>query len=406
MNVDQKKISQSLLYLLIVLLPVQLGSFFFFDFSYIFGVRIDYLAPALYLTDILTFSLIILNSSHIPKKISLFFFLLLSFVALNVMAAHNSALALYRWIKIIEMVLLFVVIKDLKLHRKMILMAFISFSLIELILALLQISFGSSMQGVWYYLGERNFDLSTPSIAKVSLHGVEVLRAYGTFSHPNSLGGFFVLLYTYILFSHSFTKYKLLKYASLLAITLLVALSFSKIALIAYVLATIYFVIKDGVKSCYFCSFSKIFVALCIAFIFLQAKGDSHTVEKRMYLATSAYHIFLQHPWTGTGLGNYLYAQSKISNPYPYHFLEPVHTIALLALTELGIPLFLLLLYAVRLALKGITSNPATIALVGVVLFTGMFDHYWLTLQQNMLLLPVLFALLKNEDKYDKIDRT
>ena len=33
------------------------------------------------------------------------------------------------------------------------------------------------------------------------------------------------------------------------------------------------------------------------------------------------------------------------------------------------------------------------IALLIVVVFTGFFDHHWLTLQQNMLLLGVVFGL-------------
>src|SRR3989338_7356441 len=53
--------SSFLLFLFILLLPTQLGKHFFFDFSYLSGVRVDYLAPTIYLTDILALLLLIIN---------------------------------------------------------------------------------------------------------------------------------------------------------------------------------------------------------------------------------------------------------------------------------------------------------------------------------------------------------
>jgi hypothetical protein len=36
---------------------------------------------------------------------------------------------------------------------------------------------------------------------------------------------------------------------------------------------------------------------------------------------------------------------------------------------------------------------------LGTILFTGMFDHYWLTLQQNQLLLVMVIGLCWQKDK-------
>lgn len=44
---------QLLFLLALASIPVQLGKFFFFDFSYVLGIPIDYRAPAVYLSDIL-----------------------------------------------------------------------------------------------------------------------------------------------------------------------------------------------------------------------------------------------------------------------------------------------------------------------------------------------------------------
>ncbi len=53
----QDDIVPFILFLFFLLLPTQLGKHFFFPVSFIAGVRIDYLAPTLYTTDILFFLL-------------------------------------------------------------------------------------------------------------------------------------------------------------------------------------------------------------------------------------------------------------------------------------------------------------------------------------------------------------
>ena len=47
------RLHQKLFWLLILLLPVQLGRHFWPDFSFVLGLKIDYLSPTFYLTDLL-----------------------------------------------------------------------------------------------------------------------------------------------------------------------------------------------------------------------------------------------------------------------------------------------------------------------------------------------------------------
>ncbi|MDP4011799.1 MAG: hypothetical protein Q8P72_06265, partial [Candidatus Roizmanbacteria bacterium] len=58
------------IFLFIFFLPTQLGTFFFIPESYIDGIRIDYLAPAVYLTDILVIILIVITViPHLPARL-------------------------------------------------------------------------------------------------------------------------------------------------------------------------------------------------------------------------------------------------------------------------------------------------------------------------------------------------
>jgi hypothetical protein len=80
-----------LLYIFLLLLPAQLGKHFFPNFAFISGVPIDYLAPALFLTDIIAVLLICLNLkiviSFFKNKIALGFFLL---IAINILFAMSG----------------------------------------------------------------------------------------------------------------------------------------------------------------------------------------------------------------------------------------------------------------------------------------------------------------------------
>src|SRR3989338_9410931 len=53
------KIENALFFLTLLFLPTQLGRHFWPSFSYILGIRTDYLSPTLYLTDILILLLFI-----------------------------------------------------------------------------------------------------------------------------------------------------------------------------------------------------------------------------------------------------------------------------------------------------------------------------------------------------------
>ncbi len=200
---------QILFSLLLVLIPTQLGYHWWPGWALVLGRRIDYLSPTLYLTDILIFLLLIswvfvrrkVIISH--KKIQrstgikiIFFFL---FIFLNIFFAANRMVALFAWIKMLEMVGLgaYIVKTKPKFQRVIFFLSIgvLYSSLIAIIQFLLQHSIG----GPFWFLGERAFSAATPGIAQISvcfpnrLNCPLMLRAYATFPHPNVLGGFLAI---------------------------------------------------------------------------------------------------------------------------------------------------------------------------------------------------------------------
>lgn len=402
MRTIRKYLLPTTLYLLLFLLPFQLGTFFFFDFSYVHGVRIDYLAPALYLTDLVALVLIIKNPNVFRIFLNKKLLAILGLVLVGLFGVVSPIIGLYRFLKLLEVIMLYGIFRVKKWEAKPLVIAFTLGAIVQLFLAVTQTTLGHSLGGIWYYAGERTFDIATPGIATVAIRGVEVLRPYGTFPHPNAMAGFYLLLYSFILFwgpfkSPNSSLERGLRGVLFITCSLLIFLSFSKVAILTYLMIAVFTGLRT-LRQCTLCSISKIAIAFALASMFLFARGDSQTIDKRIYLARSAIKIVVQAPLMGVGLGNYLYAQSTVANPYPYHFLEPVHNVFLLALAEVGIVTFVLVAWFTWPCVKNLWQTDAGRTILIVILITGMFDHYWLTLQQNILLLPVVFGLLQKRE--------
>lgn len=389
--------AQVMVWLFLFLLPTQLGKHFFMDFSYINGVRIDYLAPALYVTDLLLILLVALYWRLILKALRQHrktIVVVICFIIAQMLDAKYPFVVLYTSLKLFEVWLAFVLFSSLKLPKRSLFTAFIAGACVQLLIASVQLKTGASIQGVFYYLGERLFTLSSPGIAKASLMGEQFLRPYGTFSHPNSLGGFYALLFAWTLSlrpkTHSLRILRLILGA---LCGMLILISFSKAAIISTAAVGVWYVWQNRHKlTCLPCTVGRLLIGASLAGIFLMAHGDSFSTEKRLFLIQQGIDIIKHHPLLGTGLGHHLYAQAPYPTPYPYFFLQPVHNIFIVLIMQVGLPaggwiLWKFLQWGLR--------NWTHIALPAlIILLTGSADHYWLTLQQNMLLLGTIAGII------------
>ncbi|MEN9328658.1 MAG: hypothetical protein RI947_1466 [Candidatus Parcubacteria bacterium] len=379
----------------VLFLPTQLGKHFFMSFSYLSGVRIDYLAPTLYLTDIIVAALAILNHKIILKYIrrtEVIVLCLLFFI--NALFALSPEVAAYRFVKILELYFVYIVIKSSLLTKADLLWAFLLGGYVELVLAVWQLIENHSIQGLFYFLGERYMTLSTPDIAKATMNSAEFLRPYGTFSHPNSLAGFYLALYIFVLTDPRFKAYRYLKYGFLFVSSALILISFSKAAIFSFLILNVIFLLRNKDLTCNMCRYGRIIILTVLSSIFIYSHGDPFSISKRFDLTIDALAIFFSAPLTGVGLGNYVVAQLRFPIKQPYFFLQPVHNIFLLFITEAGLILGGFIIYYIYRFLKPRIRLEPVVYVVAAIALTGMLDHYWLTLQQNWLLLPLIFALL------------
>ena len=284
-------------------------------------------------------------------------------------------------------------------YRDLFLKILIAAGVIEGLIGLGQFIFQRSL-GL-YLLGESHLGPNILGLARVDLLGNNLIRAYGTFPHPNVLGGF--LLFTIV----ATVWNKSVKYKNILIIIQLISLglTFSRSALLGLLIIIIlYFTCsRDGAcpvstknwKSKKFLAFGSLI--LLISFIFLVRSplqkllsGRDETTILRIEYAKAAIARFIDSPILGRGWGTNSIELPAFST-FPFYFWEwqPVHNIYLLALSDLGIVgllIFLYFIYQITFCRDGVCPVSTSIwkYLFIAYLFIGLFDHYLLTLPQGI----------------------
>lgn len=437
-------------YLLVLFFPSQLGYHFWPSWSFLNGLRIDYLSPVIYFTDILLllvlffwfFSLIYNNSlsgvfiykylfSSQKKIVVVIIFVCFSFFYLN------PYVHLLKIIKLVEFYFLYLYFKK---NYKIFNLKIIAFSLsagliLETFLLVMQFVLQSSVGSFFYFLGERNFNSSTPGIAQVVLNGRLSLRPYGTFSHPNSLAGYFLLGIFIIeyLFSQTFKKptkvISHFKYTVFFLSAIGIFLSFSRsvwvvgffLILLLVVLLNkknrVFIIILQN-KTLFLGSLVILFVFSLFLFPVIKNRmtslstTDSLSLVRRNELNDLALKMFYKKPLIGVGLNNYLISLPLfVEKEARVRFYQPVHNIYLLILAEtglVGLSLFLIFLFTFAkiifwqlLKQKDHSFLYLLFAFVAVF-FLAFLDHYWFTLQQNMLLFVFLIVCFSKHNRLKK----
>lgn len=400
-----RNLEKYVFFILLFAIPLQLGKHFWPNFSYVYGFRLDYVSPTLYITDLLILILFALNFRKF-KKISLpdcKWQLILSFLLiLGVAFSSSPAAGLYGLLKIGEMYFFgWCTYKNFGKFSSTTISKLFSISIfIQVVLASLQVYLQRSLGSIFYILGERTFSAQTPGIANAYINGQMTLRPYGTFPHPNVLAGYLVVVMTYILFNN---KSKVSKFGLVVG-TIGLLLTLSRISLLVWILVITWKVIRETRKNL-FRKACVLTAAVLFVILFtpvgarvLSTNFGDISVRERLFLNTYALKIFEKSPVFGVGWNNFYIEVAKIWQPKDFgltFYLQPVHNIYLLILSQTGIIFTSLAGYLLfRAILKAFNSKrlyifPMLLSLV----FMGFSDHYFLTVQQGQLLSAFVLGL-------------
>lgn len=405
-------------------MPTQLGRHFWPNFSFVSGLRVDYLSPTLYLTDILIgilFCYWLLSKLRIKKILNIGHYwqlgLFFMFLLVGIILSKNIGAGIYGLVKFFEFIFFGYYVAFNAKNLKMIASLFSIGVIFESLLAVFQF-FNSGALGGWlYFLGERMFNAQTPGIAKAVLDGELILRPYGTFSHPNVLAGYLVIGMTLIVSSIKYQVLsikKILFLSSLLIGTIALFLTMSRIAILLWIIVLMISFLNKlkkttsrEISSIFYLLFSIfIFSAILLSPLrlrFLEVDLKETSVTTRLTLMKSSILMFQDKPIFGVGLNNFIVNLPHYQKPNVnsiFEFLQPVHNIYLLILAETGLIGFGIFIWFIKKTI-GHVKGPLLLIL-SLVLILGLFDHYWLTLQQGQLLFSLILGLcwIKNKPSF------
>jgi len=407
------------LFLFLLAIPMQLGRHFWPEWSRVAGIRVDYLSPTLYLVDIfwmiwIVSKFLIFNSKFLINfkliKLNKFLkfenLLFLLLIVVNVVVAENRGVAVYRWVRIIQWLISLKILiaekEKVKEYLKTILPIWV---ITESLLGLAQILNGGSIGGIWYWIGERRFSFSSIGIAQMSLFGEGLLRAYGSFSHPNSLAGFLLIIWIY----WQKNKVKNINYWIVYWMAILgILISGSRwVWGITFIIFNLKFLIfknklrvKDILGRCLvMVGLASVVLGMISANYRLSdffAGWDSDSLNKRKTLFVAGIKMVKENPLLGIGAGNFVAKLPQFQTGNSFFWLQPVHNIFLLAWVEVGILGIMAIGYKLAKYLKysKLIKNKKNWVILGLFILTGMVDHYWLTLPQNSWLLAVILGII------------
>ncbi len=346
----------------------------------------------------------------------LIIFLLFSFASL--IQAQNVQISFYAWFKLLEMAGLFFYLRynfrelfSFPQIAKVILAS----GLIQSFIVFFQYGLQKSL-GLWF-LGESPLDVGIPGVANFLVSGDKIIRGYGTLPHPNVLAAFLVfclfsLFYLYCRQKSGnkiFTLDRLILIVSYFILLFALILTFSRIIIMVFILATLvlfiwnWFKRKDLRRSLYelLCF---LLIAVSISFFFLWPEissrfafsAEEQSFSLRVFYNETALRLISENPLAGIGLGGFAWQISLILDKLSNWVFQPVHNIYLLIAAEtglVGLTIFLLFLY--NLFRK--RNQPAILViLLMAFLAIGFFDHFFWTLQQGQLMFWLVLGIIGN----------
>lgn len=390
-----RKIERIIFFLLLTTIPIQLGKHFWPNFSFVQGIRVDYISPTLYLTDIILILLFALSIKRLyvaffkvlKNKLFIFLLVALSVSALLAKSPYVSYIGIFILVKLTYFAL-YVSREISSKNFSRVVLAFLIGSAFTLGILILQFVAQSSIGGVFYFFGERTFYLSTPGISSVDLIGKEILRPYATFPHPN-VASFYLLttlfLYLFWVKSKKARKVAVPDVFIILLLVLGIGITFSRIILLLTIsILTIFFwnYIKEKRKLSVF----LFFILIPLILFFVRPESFFQDLTYRMQLGSIALNIFLISPIFGVGLNNFFYHEIIYQKNITPILLQPVHNIYLLILSTTGILGSGIIFVFIKKLFQRLIDKRYFLVFFASTLFIGFFDHYLLTLHQGQLL--------------------
>lgn len=328
-----------------------------------------------------------------------------SFWSLDFSVAWQHAL------RVMEMFLLFFVLYLGPLSRKEIMRWIMLGSILPIILGLFQFIFQSTFANKYFGLSVHPAWEAGSSIV-VGNFG-RLLRAYGSFPHPNIFGGYlFIILLSSFLFFGKKEKVSLVSYLFLGFVILILFFTFSRTALLASMFLILGFLVYSFfnknkiIKKLSIFSLILFFVLLFSLWPVFQSRlsggsiNEVQSIEERTSGIEQSLSLWFGNKWFGVGISNYTFALRNSSPNLDPWLCQPVHNVGLLIFTELGIVgslLFILVIVSSIVYFQSAVPKKDIFWLIYAIfcfIILMFLDHYLYSFYIGLMLNSLSFLLI------------
>ncbi|MBI4433763.1 O-antigen ligase family protein [Candidatus Uhrbacteria bacterium] len=315
--------------------------------------------------------------------------LLVVLMVSNVWVSVDRALTLIGWMRLVAFLFTLRSIPADAAWRRAFLGGFVVAMLAHASLGIAQFWTGNAWPST--LLGIAPHAAGTPGDAVLMIGRERFLRAYGGFPHPNILGtALLVGLIALLRLRDTTQRYgRLLMYASMLLLTMALVLTFSRAAVIGFVIFMVLLLRERATRALAVTGGIWCAVLLLIGAPFLSPRftaagaNEQRSLMERRVGVQDAWLVWTRSPWMGVGL----HAMPQALLRFARVDTQPVHNVPMLAMTEVGvIGVVVLVVLLVRFGLPVVRPSWEYLALLPSMLF----DHHLWSLPVGLALLLVL----------------
>ncbi|MBI2607310.1 MAG: O-antigen ligase family protein [Candidatus Doudnabacteria bacterium] len=414
---------EMLFYIFVFLIPIQTRILYLPEKAYINWYFSYHLGFFFYLTDIIFIALIVSwflaekPSFNLKLRINRLILALFALILATLFHVKRIDIGVYQSIKWLELLLLvwYVYSTFHKKHQFHITLFLLYISgVFQAILGILQFYLQHSLN--LKLLGEYVAPLGTAGLATIGVAGTKIIRAYGTFPHPNLLGAFllFSLISGYFLVSRGTRFTKWLVGLGMIVLISGIFYTFSRSIWIAAGISSIVFLgyylrdfLKTGQSRLTFLILLSAVVVSCGTLVFtykdLIVSRATENIQESALASRKLFNkngltIMSQAPLLGVGVGNYVVVAQDLFDLEPWQY-QPAHNVFIFLAAELGVlgaALFaIILIELLKNSWQKKNFLTLTLFFTGIIfILLANFDHYFATIQQGRLTFFLLLGLL------------
>jgi O-antigen ligase len=411
-------LSQYAFYAAIFLLPWQTR--LIFDTLTISGEPSEYGVLAIYATEVLIAFAYVLRGKmdHAPgeRRILQAFYVLMAIGFFSITFTSYPTISWIQMLHLLSASLLLALVLDRQTNLKHLALSFVMGLISPALLGIYQTVVGSS--GASTILGLAAKDASVAGVSVVETDSFRMMRAYGSFPHPNIFGGFLAVGLMLLSWLSRFIRER--KHFIVLAIptavlSIALILTFSRGAWLAVAIGGIALMVQmiHARKIPPSRAVPLVTIGLLTILITLgvfhsavfarfnpELRVEVISIEERTSQYAEFNQVFFSSTLLGVGPGAYTFALSELDPDQEVWAYQPIHNAGLLLTAELGIAgLLVALRFLFKLFKPVITSSQTSARIFSIsiglsILTIGFFDHYLWSLWPGLALLAIVFGVI------------